>query len=209
MKQTSIPLLLVLSGPSGAGKSTLVDLYVRRHPETRLVVSATTRTPRESEVPGRDYVFMSREDFEAGIQDDLFLEYAEVHGNYYGTPKDQVDEATAQGLDVLLEIDVQGGGQVKGRRPDTVLCFLTPSSQKELLVRLTSRAEDSEEVIQKRLKNAAAEYQSLRTYDYRIVNDRLEDAYRDMRAVVLAEKSALNRQSVEDMVEDYTRGVSL
>lgn len=203
----SVPVVLVVSGPSGAGKSTLVDLYVERHPDTCLVVSATTRSPRASEVDGEDYVFMAREDFEAGIRSERFLEYAEVHGNFYGTPRDQVDAAVAAGRDVILEIDVQGGKQVKQRRPDTVLCFLTPSCQEELLTRLRGRAEDTEEVIAKRVRNASAEYLALRSYDYRIVNDALEQAYQDLRAVVLALKCDLSRQPVDALISDFTRDV--
>lgn len=202
-----VPVVLVVSGPSGAGKSTLVDLYVERHPQTCLVVSATTRSPRPSEVDGRDYVFLAREAFEEGIEAGRFLEHAEVHGNFYGTPKDQVDAAVAKGLDVILEIDVQGGKQVKERRPETVLCFLTPSCPAELLTRLRGRGEDSEEVIAKRVRNATAEYQALRNYDYRIVNDDLERAYQDLRAVVAAQKCDLRRQPVDALISDFTCGL--
>jgi guanylate kinase len=202
-----VAIVLVLSGPSGAGKSTLVDLYVERHPETCLVVSATTRPRRPSEVHGEDYHFLERDAFEKGIAEGRYLEFAEVHGNFYGTPRDQVEQAVCQGRDVILEIDVQGGEQVKERRPDTVLCFLTPSCQEELLTRLRGRGEDSEEVIARRVKNAAAEYQALRSYEYRIINDQLEDAYRDLRAVVQAQKCALSRQPVDELISDFTRGV--
>lgn len=204
----SPPILLVVSGPSGAGKSTLVSRYTQRHPATCLVTSVTTRAPRESEVPGEDYVFLSREEFERGLAEDAFLEFAEVHGNYYGTPRAAVNAAFDEGRDVILEIDVQGGQQVVSRMAGTVLCFLTPSSQAELLARLRSRAEDAEEVIAKRLKNAAKEYEALRSYHYRIVNDDIEEAYATLRAVVLAEKAALRRQAVDDMVAEYTKGVT-
>jgi guanylate kinase len=170
-------VLLVVSGPSGAGKSTLVDKYVGAHPETFLAVSATTRERRASEVDGEDYHFLSQGVFQERLAAGGFLEHAEVHGNFYGTPREPVEEALAAGKDVILEIDVQGGRQVAAARPDTVLCFLTPSSQAELLHRLKGRAEDSDEVIQKRLRNAAKEYQALAEYHYRIINDELEQAY--------------------------------
>lgn len=201
-----VPVLVVLSGPSGAGKSSLVNLYVEHHPRTCLVVSATTRRPRATEVPGKDYHFLKKAEFEAGIERDAFLEHAEVHGNYYGTPRDQVDAAMRRGQDVFLEIDVQGGRAVKAKLPSTVLAFLTPSTPDQLMKRLHSRGQDDPEVIQKRLKNAAREYQALREYDYWIVNDKLLDAYRDLRAVVLAEKCRLARHPVERMIADFSRG---
>ena len=200
-------VLLVVSGPSGAGKSTLVDKYVGAHPETFLAVSATTRDRRPSEVDGEDYVFLDKDEFRTRLEAEGFLEHAEVHGNYYGTPREPVEEALASGKDVILEIDVQGGRKVAAVRPDTVLCFLTPSSQEELLHRLKGRAEDSDEVIQKRLRNAAREYQALAEYHYRIVNDELEQAYLDLRAVVRAERAALRRQDVAGLIRDYTRGI--
>lgn len=200
-------VLLVVSGPSGAGKSTLVDKYVGAHPETFLAVSATTRQRRPSEVDGEDYLFLSEPEFQQRLAAGGFLEHAEVHGNHYGTPREPVEAALGEGRDVILEIDVQGGRQVAETRPDTVLCFLTPSSQEELVHRLRGRAEDSDEVIQKRLRNAAKEYQALAEYHYRIVNDDLEQAYFDLRAVVRAERAALRRQDVAGLIRDYTRGV--
>lgn len=200
-------ILLVVSGPSGAGKSTLVDKYVTAHPDTFLAVSATTRPRRPSEVDGEDYVFLAEEEFQAGIEAGRFLEHAKVHCNFYGTPREAVEEALSQGKDVILEIDVQGGRQVAEVRPDTVLCFLTPSSQEELRHRLTGRAEDSDEVIRRRLRGAAKEYQALAEYHYRIVNDDLEAAYLDLRSVVRAEHAALRRQAVDELIRDYTRGI--
>lgn len=200
-------VLLVVSGPSGAGKSTLVGKYVSAHPDTFLAVSATTRARRPSEVDGEDYVFLPKEEFQRRLGEGGFLEHAEVHGNFYGTPREPVEEALVKGQDVILEIDVQGGRQVAEARPDTVLCFLTPSSQEELLHRLKGRAEDSDEVIQRRLRNAAKEYQALAEYHYRIVNDELEQAYFDLRAVVRAERAALRRQPVDELIRDYTRGI--
>lgn len=208
MNRPESSLLLVVSGPSGAGKSTLVDMYVDRHPGTVLVVSATTRSPRPREVPGKDYHFLSRAEFETGIAEDAFLEFADVHGNYYGTPRDQVEAAQAMGSDVILEIDVQGGRQVRDKRPDTVLCFLTPSHPEALRARLVGRAQDSETVIQKRLKNAAEEYAALRDYQYRILNDEIEDAYQSLRAVVRAEKARLDRYPREAMVAEFQKGLA-
>lgn len=198
------PVLLVLSGPSGAGKSTVVDRYVALHPRTSLIVSATTRAPREGEVDGEDYIFMQRDEFEAKVADQGFLEHAEVHGNYYGTPRDQVDAARAEGLDVLLEIDVQGGRQVQEVEADTVLCFLTPPDPSALKQRLHGRGTDRAEVIAKRLVNAVREYEAMRHYDYLVVNDEVDRAAARLRAVVEAERSRLGALDVGALVKDFT-----
>ena len=191
------PVVLVLSGPSGAGKSTLVDRYMERHEgDTTLVVSATTRAPRASEVEGVDYLFLGPEEFRERIGRDGFLEHAEVHGNYYGTPRDQVDEALAAGRDVLLEIDVQGGLQVKEKLPAAILCFLTPPTFEDLETRLRGRNEDSETVIAKRLANARREYLAIGRYEYVVVNDSLERAQEDLEAIVRAERCSLRYSPV-------------
>lgn len=207
MNPAPSPVLIVVSGPSGAGKSTLVQRYVERHPETYLSISATTRAPRPAETDGVNYHFFAKAAFEEGIQSQDFLEFAKVHENYYGTPRQHVEEALAKGQDVILEIDVQGGAQVREARPDTVLCFLTPSSPEELVRRLKSRAQDSDEVIARRIRNAREEYRALESYDYRVVNDDLEQAYLDLRAVIQGARHALSRVNRKNLVETYTSGL--
>lgn len=207
VEHAEVPVVLVVSGPSGAGKSSLVRLYLERHPETCLVVSATTREKRSREVDGEDYHFVSREFFQEGLQRQAFLEWAEVHGNYYGSPRDQVEEAQSQGRDVILEIDVQGGRKVKASRPDAVLCFLTPPDPQELRDRLVGRAQDSKQVIETRMHNALKEYQALHDYEYWIINDKLEQAYAELRAVVLAEKCRLARQQVPHLIQSFTQAL--
>ena len=150
-------------------------------------ISATTRTPREGEINGVHYHFINVDRFREMIQEDEFLEYAEYVGNFYGTPKRYVDEAMAQGKDVILDIEVQGALQVIGKRPDTVRIFIAPPSWDALEQRLTGRGTDSPEKIQKRLVRAKVELQTADTYDYFVINDTVENAVREINAIMLAE----------------------
>ena len=150
-------------------------------------ISATTRTPREGEINGVHYHFINVDQFREMIQEDEFLEYAEYVGNFYGTPKRYVDEAMAQGKDVILDIEVQGALQVIGKRPDTVRIFIAPPSWDALEQRLTGRGTDSPEKIQKRLVRAKVELQTADTYDYFVINDTVENAVREINAIMLAE----------------------
>ena len=185
-------LLLVVSGPSGAGKSTICQTFVERY-AAELVVSCTTREPRNGETPDDDYIFISRDKFEQGIADDRFLEYAEVHNNLYGTPRAPVDRALAEGRDTILEIDVQGGLQVKQKMPEAVLVFVRTGSFSALQERLIGRGTDSEEVIEIRLNNARKELEVMDQYDYFLLNDCLESAMEDFAAIVMAEKCRIER----------------
>ena len=186
-------LLLVVSGPSGAGKGTICGLLRKKMPELSYSVSVTTRAPREGEVDGRDYFFKTV----AQVKDMIFrgelLEYAQVYGNYYGTPKPYVMNLLNDGKDVLLEIDIQGALQIKKVFPDGVFIFVIPPSLEELRDRLYKRGKDTEEVIEKRLQSAAGELSYAGEYDYIIVNDVAEDATQRVLTVLEAERCRAKR----------------
>jgi len=181
-------VLLVFSGPSGAGKGTICKALQQDNPSLRLSVSATTRPPRIGEVDGVHYYFLKREAFKKMIQNEELLEWAEVYGNFYGTPRRFVKEALDQGYDVILEIDIQGALQVKEKIPEAVLIFIAPPSKSELEARLTSRGTDSPEEIQKRLSCTISEMELARRYDYIVINDNIRQALEKIRAVITAEK---------------------
>lgn len=176
--------LFVISGPSGAGKGTLVERVIAKDPDLQLSVSATTRPPREGEVDGVHYHFMTEDEFKKVIDEDGFLEWAQVHSNYYGTPVAAIRETLASGKSVILEIDVQGGFQVRESFPEAKLVFVQPPSIEELERRLRSRATDSEEVIVRRLANAEGEMRAARSYDVVITNDDLEKATNELATVL-------------------------
>ena len=177
----------IRSGPSGVGKSTVLSALLERQKNLYFSVSATTREPRPGEENGKQYHFINHDSFRAMIEEDEFLEYAEYVGNFYGTPKKYVDAAMAMGNDVILDIEIQGALQVHAKRPETVRIFIAPPSWNELQRRLTSRGTDSEEVIQKRLLRAKVEVQTAHTYDYFVINDSVESAVEEIRAIILAE----------------------
>ncbi|KGI76854.1 guanylate kinase [Oleiagrimonas soli] len=178
--------LFVVAAPSGAGKSTLVNALLEREPSISLSISHTTRPPRPGEAYGQHYYFVEREAFEQEVADGIFLEHAEVHGNLYGTSRRTVQELMAQGRDVLLEIDWQGAQQIRVTMPDCVSVFILPPSRVELERRLRGRASDSDEVIERRLRNSREEIAHAHEFDYIIVNDRFEDALDDLQAIVRA-----------------------
>ena len=177
----------IISGPSGVGKSTVLKALLERRPNVYFSVSATTRDPRPGELDGIHYHFMDVESFRKWISMDQFLEYAEYVGNFYGTPKRFVDEAMDQGKDVILDIEVQGAIQVTSKRPDTVRIFIAPPSWAELERRLTERGTDSKDKIQKRLLRAKVEFQTAHTYDYFVINGTVENAVRELDAIMTAE----------------------
>lgn len=177
----------IISGPSGVGKSTVLSALLAQRPNVYFSVSATTREPRPGELDGIHYHFMDVDSFRKWIAMDQFLEYAEYVGNFYGTPKRFVDEAMEQGKDVILDIEVQGAIQVTGKRPDTVRIFIAPPSWAELERRLTERGTDSQEKIQKRLLRAKVEFQTAHTYDYFVINDTVDNAVRELDAIMTAE----------------------
>jgi guanylate kinase len=178
--------LFVVAAPSGAGKSTLVNALLEREPDISLSISHTTRPPRVGEQYGRHYFFVERPDFEREIAEGIFLEHAEVHGNFYGTSRTVVEEKLGQGADVLLEIDWQGARQVRKGKPDCISVFILPPSRGELERRLRGRGSDAPDVIERRLFNSREEIAHAHEFDYIIVNDRFEDALADLQAIVRA-----------------------
>ena len=167
------PFLMVLSAPSGGGKTTVCDELLKRLPWMKRCITATTRHPRPGERHGRDYWFLTVNEFQRRIADGGFFEYAQVHGNYYGTPRKEVEAALKKGQSLALVIDVQGGAAVKGQRPDSVLVFLVPPSMAELKKRLYKRATDEPSVLRRRLREAARECAAGSHYDYLVINDDL------------------------------------
>ena len=186
-------LLLVVSGPSGAGKGTICQLLRKELPDLRYSVSITTRQPRNGEIDGVNYFFKSVEEVKDMIFKDEFLEYAQVYGNYYGTPKPFVMNLLEEGHDVLLEIDIQGAMQVKKAFPDGVFIFVVPPSLEELSARIYKRGTDSVEVIKKRLEGATNELSYANKYDYIIMNDIAEKACSKVLTVLEAERYRASR----------------
>lgn len=186
-------ILLVVSGPSGAGKGTICQRLRKLQPELGYSVSVTTRKPRAGETNGVDYFFKTVDEFNAMIAARELLEYAEVYGNYYGTPRKYVQELLDAGKDVLLEIDIQGALQVKERFPEGVLVFVVPPSLGELCARIRKRGTDSEDVIEQRMAGASEELAYAKKYDYIVLNDEVESAVRKTLTIVSAEKCKASR----------------
>lgn len=186
MSKNNKGLLIVLSGPSGCGKGTMVAELLKRG-DCTVSVSATTRQPREGEIDGTHYYFLSKEEFQQRIGNDGLLEYAEYCGNYYGTPRAEVDRLRAEGKHVILEIEVQGALQVKKRCPEAILVFTVPPTVSELSRRLHKRGTETDEVIEKRIAQFQKELPCVPEYDYVILNDALEDAVEDFVSVIRLE----------------------
>jgi guanylate kinase len=181
-------IVYIVSAPSGSGKSTLVSELFKVATRLDFSISYTTRPPRGSEQNGKEYFFVTKDQFEAMIQADEFLEYANVFGNYYGTAKRFLREAEARGNDLLLDIDVQGAQQIKQRIPEAVSIFILPPDREKLEWRLRNRGLDSEEVIRRRLDTARREIENYCKYEYILINERLERATDELKAVVMAER---------------------
>lgn len=196
--------LFIVAAPSGAGKSTLVNALLEREPDISLSISHTTRPPRPGEEYGRHYYFVERAEFEREVAEGIFLEHAEVHGNFYGTSRKTVQGLLEQGRDVLLEIDWQGASQIRKTQPDCVSVFILPPSRQELERRLRGRGSDSEEVIERRLRNSRGEIAHAHEFDYIIVNDRFEDALDSLQAIVRAvrQRSVLQCQRHESLIRE-------
>ena len=187
--------LLIVSGPAGAGKGTICNKILEMYPkEYALSISATSRPPRGSEVDGKEYFFKTREEFEEMIRQDTLLEHAQYQGNYYGTPRKWVEDKLEEGVNVILEIDIQGGFQVSGKFPDILLIFIMPPSMEELYRRLKGRGTETEEQIQGRIARAEEEIQLSDRYDYVIVNEDVEKSAEMLHNIILAEKE--NRAGV-------------
>lgn len=188
-------LMLVISSPSGAGKSTIARNLLEKDKNISLSVSVTTRARRQSEIDGIHYNFISKRDFERMRDGEELLEWAEVHGNYYGTPREPVEAAMTEGKDMLFDIDWQGAEQLQDKmKADVVSIFILPPTMTELQSRLHRRAEDTEDVIQTRLANSRSEIEHWRDYDYVILNDDLQAAFEAIEAVVKAERVRRDRR---------------
>ena len=186
--------LFIVTGPSGAGKGTVLGRVMPSMEDLHYSVSATTRAPREGEEDGVNYYFLRKEQFLEMIGQGAFLEHAEYVGNYYGTPAGPVDECLNKGMDVVLEIEVQGALIVKQKRPEAKLVFIIPPSVSDLELRLRSRGTETEETIAKRLEKAREEYQMADQYDYIVLNDKVEKAADELRAIILASRCAVGRR---------------
>lgn len=184
--------VFIISAPSGSGKTTLVERLLHEVPRLLFSVSYTTRPPRGLEQNGREYYFVTREEFERMMRRNEFLEWAEVFGNYYGTARHFLDDARKASQDLVLDIDVQGAAQVREKIPDAVSIFILPPSRNTLEYRLRHRSQDSEETIVKRLRDAGREIHGYDRYDYILINDQLDISAERLKAIVLAER--LRRQ---------------
>ena len=189
--------LFIVSGPSGTGKGTICKRLLTEMPHLELSVSATTREKREGEEEGVNYYYLDKETFKKRIEEGGFLEYAEVFGNYYGTPRKMVEERLSQGKDVVLEIDVQGAKQIKETYPEGIFIFILPPSLEELRNRLIKRGTDTMEVIENRLSQAMGEIRQMFEYDYFVVNDDLDEAVDVTRSIVIAEHGRVADHGLE------------
>ncbi|HEY3836253.1 MAG TPA: guanylate kinase [Bryobacteraceae bacterium] len=189
-------VVFIISAPSGSGKSTLVNRLMQEVPNLCFSISYTTRAPRGHEVPGTSYHFTTRADFENRLANNEFLEYADVFGNYYGTHRSELASARTRGKDLVLDIDVQGAAQLKKSIPDAVTIFVLAPSRQILEYRLRSRGEDSDEVIQRRLSDAAREIRNYDLYDYVLINEDIDESARTLASIVRAERA--RRTRIED-----------
>ena len=199
--------LIIISSPSGGGKGTLIREVLEHIPEIGYSVSLTTRAPRFGEEDGKHYYFVSREQFEAAIERGEFLEYAEVHGNLYGTSLAQIEKMTTAGQDVILEIDVQGATKVRDKVADVVSIFILPPSFEVLKARLTARATEGAHDLEVRLHNSLNEVRQYVDFDYVVVNDDIAAASRKLGAIILAERQTCDRQiaAVEGILDSFEK----
>ena len=197
-------ILVVVSGFSGAGKGTLMKELLKRYDNYALSISATTRAPREGETDGKEYFFVSKEQFEKMRDEQKLIEYAQYVNNYYGTPKEYVEQKMAEGKDVILEIEIQGALKVKKRFPDALLLFVTPPSAEELRRRLVGRGTETLEVINARLARAAEEASGMEAYDYLLINDDLDRCVEEMHQLIQLQhrKTSYHLDFLSKMRED-------
>jgi guanylate kinase len=192
------PLVFIISAPSGSGKSTLVNELLKSVSGLEFSISYTTRAPRGSETNGRQYYFVSRDQFKKMVEQDAFLEHAEFDGNCYGTARRFLKEAEENGRDLLLDIDVQGAEQIQRKLPEATSIFILPPNRKTLEERLRKRSEDEEDVIQRRLLTASREIENYERYNYILVNDRLEDSIELLQSIVRGERLLRSGKPLSD-----------
>ena len=199
-------VLSVISGFSGVGKGTIVKKLVAEE-DYALSISATSRAPREGEVHGREYFFLTRDEFHSMIESDGLIEWAEYVNNFYGTPREYVEERFAEGKDVILEIEPQGALKIKEKYPEAVLIFVVPPNAKELEKRLIGRGTEEADTIKKRLKRAAEETEYIDNYEYIVVNDNLDDAVRDIHHIIQAASHKKDRAGgfLEALTDDLKK----
>lgn len=185
--------LYVVSGPSGCGKDTIVQKLLKKKKDIWLSISCTSRSPRPNEKNGKDYFFLTNEEFEKGISNDEFLEYAKFADNYYGTPRKSIEQHLQNGEDVILVIEIMGALQIKELLPDTLFIFILPPSMKELKRRLVSRGTETKEKIDKRFLRAYEEINELNKYNYVVVNDEVDLAVKKVESILLSEKCRVDR----------------
>ena len=202
MKQQGI--LAVVSGFSGAGKGTIMKALLGKYDNYALSISATTRKPREGEVHGREYFFLSVEEFEKLIEEDQLIEHARYVSNYYGTPRSYVEEKMAEGNDVILEIEIQGALKVKEKFPETLLVFVMPPTAEDLKNRLVGRGTETMDVIESRMNRALEEAEEMAAYDYILINDTVDKAVEDLHNLIQSQhmKASLNGERVQRMKEE-------
>ncbi|MBQ6820137.1 MAG: guanylate kinase [Clostridium sp.] len=204
--QNNRGVLIVISGPSGAGKGTICKALLEKHKNIYISVSATTRKPRAGEVDGVNYYFLTKDAFEEKVKENGFLEYANVHGNFYGTPKVNVESMLEEGKDVILEIDIQGALQVKENFKEGVFIFILPPSMEELKQRIIKRGSETEESLMTRFKNAYKEINYVSKYNYAVVNDTLDVAVSKVESIIAAEKCRVDRIK-ENTILDSKEGL--
>lgn len=184
--------LFVISGSSGVGKGTVIERFLKKNPNFDLSISCTTRSKREGEIEGVNYFYISKEEFKKGIENNEFLEWAEFSGNYYGTKKEFVQKKLNDKKDLILEIDTQGALQLKEKMQDSVLIFIAPPSYQDLELRLRNRKTESEEAIAKRLDFVKLELRNSEMFDYRIINDQIDNAVEELERIIKTERAIYN-----------------
>ena len=204
MQNTSTGTLYVFSAPSGAGKTTLVKALLEQTIDIGVSVSHTTRAPRDGELDGKDYNFVSQDTFKSLIDQSAFLEHAQVFDNFYGTSQIWVEQELAAGRDVILEIDWQGAQQIRQQMPHMVSVFILPPSREELLKRLTGRGTDSQEIIDRRMQDAVSEMSHYGEFNYLIINDDFDTALQELRSIVIArrQRTAVQSQKQQSLLKN-------